>query len=797
MNPQTDLLFDLPEAESRIMSSSIQAVKLKVLLYVVIALFSSSSVAVLDSENGQFEALLKWKHCLEKSSSAILSSWHLSTSNGTSSPCERWVGITCCKLGSSISISHINLTSRKLKGTLQYFNFTSFPNLLSLDLSNNSLYGTIPESIGNLANLNILYLNINQLTGSIPPTIGNLTKLTGFHLSLNHLSGHIPREIGKMSSLTDLKLPMNNLSGPLPAEISNLTSMKILLMGNNRLSGYLPRRVCPGGLLERLSVHTNHFIGPIPEDLKNCSRLVRVRFEENQLVGKLSDDFGVYPNLIYIDLSYNNFFGELSGNWGLSHNLTSFKVSNNKVTGPIPPELAKATNLQFLDLSSNRLVGRIPNELGGLALLFNLNLNDNQLSGSVPAEIGFMSDLAHLNLAANRLSGSIPAQLGQCSRLLYLNLSMNRFTAKIPFQIGRLHSLQDLDLGHNLFTGEIPQELGLLTSLETLNLSHNRLAGFIPSTFDEMFSLTTVDVSYNMLEGHLPNVKAFRSAPAKALEHNKGLCRCTTDIVSKSKGKYRKKVLISIAVPILGTLLLFSIIVGILFLTRFRRPKNMIEPREAENGNSFEIWRFDGKLMHESLIQATEDFNSKYCIGKGGSGSVYKAELPTGQVVAVKKLHELDDDEVANLKSFSNEIKALTEVKHRNIVKLHGFCSHAKYSFLVFEYLESGSLANVLKNEEKARELDWIKRIRAVKGVANALTYMHHECSPPIIHRDISSKNILLDSESEARVSDFGTAKILNPGSSKLTSFAGTFGYSAPGIYTLAPLVHPTFSVNY
>ncbi|XVE81950.1 hypothetical protein DITRI_Ditri15bG0107700 [Diplodiscus trichospermus] len=782
------------------MASIIQIVKLQLLLY-VIAVFASMTTG----EHGQeLEALLKWKHSLDKPSSAALSSWDLSSNNGTS-PCDRWVGITCDK---SANIIHLNLSSMKLKGMLQNFDFISFSNLVTLDLSNNSLYGAIPshisnlsrlsyldfsannlngclpESIGNLANLNILYLNINQLSGSIPATVGNLTKLTGLHLSLNHLSGHIPREVGKMASITDLKLPMNNLSGQLPAEISNLTSMKILLMGNNRLSGYLPDRVCPGGLLERLSVHTNHFLGPIPKDLKNCSKLVRVRFEENQLIGNISEDFGVYPSLNYIDLSYNKFYGELSRSWGLSRFLTSFKISNNKIAGPIPPELAKATSLQLLDLSSNRLVGRIPQELGGLSLLFDLKLNDNQLSGSVPTELGFLSDLEQLNLAANRLTGPVPAQLGQFSKLLYLNFSMNMFTDKIPFQIGHLHSLQYLDLSFNLLTGQIPQELGFLSSLETLNLSHNQLSGYIPTTIDEMSSLTTVDVSYNMLTGPLPNNNAFRNATAKALEHNIGLCRNTTAVGScssriiKSKGKYRRKILISIGVPFLVLILLF-IIVGILF-TRSRRARNVIEPTEAENENLFAIWGFDGKLMYESIIQATEHFSSKYCIGKGGSATVYKAKLPAGQIVAVKKLHELDDDEVANLKAFSNEIKALTEMKHRNIVKLHGFCSHAKHSFLVYEYLEGGCLAKMLKNGEKARELDWNKRIKVVKGVANALTYMHHECFPPVIHRDISSNNVLLDSEHEARVSDFGTARILNPDSSKFTSFAGTFGYTAP-----------------
>jgi serine/threonine protein kinase len=99
----------------------------------------------------------------------------------------------------------------------------------------------------------------------------------------------------------------------------------------------------------------------------------------------------------------------------------------------------------------------------------------------------------------------------------------------------------------------------------------------------------------------------------------------------------------------------------------------------------------------------------------------------------------------------------------------------------MYEYLEKGSLATILSKEEEAKELDWSRRVNIIKGVAHALAYMHHDCSPPIVHRDISSKNVLLDSDYEAHVSDFGTAKLLKLDSSNLTGFAGTFGYVAPG----------------
>ena len=95
--------------------------------------------------------------------------------------------------------------------------------------------------------------------------------------------------------------------------------------------------------------------------------------------------------------------------------------------------------------------------------------------------------------------------------------------------------------------------------------------------------------------------------------------------------------------------------------------------------------------------------------------------------------------------------------------------------------MERGSLYCLLSNEVEAVELDWMKRVNVVKSVANGLSYMHHDCSPPIIHRGISTNNILLDSNLEALVSDFGTARLLNPDSSNQTHVAGTYGYIAPG----------------
>ena len=139
---------------------------------------------------------------------------------------------------------------------------------------------------------------------------------------------------------------------------------------------------------------------------------------------------------------------------------------------------------------------------------------------------------------------------------------------------------------------------------------------------------------------------------------------------------------------------------------------------------------------------------------------------------------------MSDMKAIENEIQALTYIRHRNIVKFYGFCSNSKTSFLVYEFIEKESLNNILRNMEEAMKFQWILRVNVVKGVAEALSYMHHDYSPPVIHRDVSSNNVLLDSYYEAHVSNFGTSRLLKPDSSDWASLAGTVGYIALGDFS-------------
>lgn len=119
-------------------------------------------------------------------------------------------------------------------------------------------------------------------------------------------------------------------------------------------------------------------------------------------------------------------------------------------------------------------------------------------------------------------------------------------------------------------------------------------------------------------------------------------------------------------------------------------------------------------------------------------------------------------------------------------MKFYGFCLDGNIIFLVYKHVERGSLADVLSNDDAAKELIWDKCLRIIKGVADALAYLHHGCTPAVVHRDISSKNVLLSSQFEAHVSDFGTAKFLSPDSSNWNTLAGTYGHLAPEMaYTM------------
>ncbi|KAJ0100158.1 hypothetical protein Patl1_22114 [Pistacia atlantica] len=337
-------------------------------------------------------------------------------------------------------------------------------------------------------------------------------------------------------------------------------------------------------------------------------------------------------------------------------------------------------------------------------------------------------NLKNFSIVNSSLSGYIPSQIGALSKLKFLSLSNNNLTGVIPPEIGSLNNLMRLNLSLNKFTGSITSTIGHLTNLEYLDLSSNKLGGFLPPELGNLKNLTFLDLSNNNLIGPIPST----------------LCPYILLGPPKNGVSFlnpQKKVSPSLKILIPITIFVSILIFGFLILLKRKDEEAKPETRATKARDVFSIWNY------------------------GGYGSVYRAQLPNGKVVALKKLHNLETKESTFLNSFQNEAHVLSKLRNRNIIKLYGFCLHKKCMFLIYEYMERGSLFCVLRNDDEAIELDWSKRVNIVKNMAHALSYLHHDCTPSIVHRDISSNNILLNSELEAFIADFGLARLLHPDS--------------------------------
>jgi len=182
------------------------------------------------------------------------------------------------------------------------------------------------------------------------------------------------------------------------------------------------------------------------------------------------------------------------------------------------------------------------------------------------------------------------------------------------------------------------------------------------------------------------------------------------------------------------------------------------------------------------IIEATENFDDKYIIGTGGHGTVYKATLRSGDVYAIKKL--VISAHKGSYKSMVRELKTLGKIKHRNLIKLKEFWFRRDNGFILYDFMEKGSLHDVLHVIQPAPTLDWCVRYDIALGTAHGLAYLHDDCRPAIIHRDIKPCNILLDKDMVPHISDFGIAKLMDQPStaSQTTGIVGTIGYMAPGM---------------
>ncbi|XP_023743406.1 probably inactive leucine-rich repeat receptor-like protein kinase At5g48380 [Lactuca sativa] len=396
--------------------------------------------------------------------------------------------------------------------------------------------------------------------------------------------------------------------------------------------------------------------------------------------------------------------------------------------------------------------------------VLNIHLSDMGLIGGFPVGLKNCTSMTGLDLSNNRLNGPLPTNMTDVVHFLTtLDLSSNNLSGEIPVSISNISFLNVLKLDNNRFTGRIPYELGGLNRIKEFNVANNLLSGPVPN-FGE-------------------NIKADSYAG------NLDLCGGPLQRCEGESSKTSTGVIIGAAVGGV-TLAAVLVVVSTMFIKRkvIRRkeedPDGNKWARSIKGTKTIKLSMFENpvsKMRLSDLMKATNSFSKDNIIGSGRTGSLYKATLEDGSSLMIKRLQDTQHSE----KEFASEMATIGNLKHRNLVPLLGFCVAKQERFLVYKYMANGNLHDKLHlvgDDEK--RMEWPLRLKIAIGAAKGFAWLHHNCNPRILHRNISSKCILLDGEFEARISDFGLARLMNPVDTHLSTFVngefGDIGYVAP-----------------
>ncbi|CAL5444938.1 unnamed protein product [Camellia sinensis] len=658
-------------------------------------------------------------------------------------------------------------------------------NLTFLDLSRNNFGGDIQPIFGLFIQLKFLLLHSNSYTGGINSSgILRLPNISRLDLSYNNFSGPLPVEISQMKSLKFLMLSHNQFTGTIPSEYGNLTGLQALDLSFNLLSGSIPLSFGNLSSVLWLMLANNFLTGGIPPQLGNCNSLLWLNLANNQLSGLFP------PELANIGLNATSTFQENRQNDQMPAGSGECLAMKRWIPANYPPFSFVYTILTRKNCRSlwDRLLkgyGIFPVCIGGMRtfqISGYVQLSGNQLSGQVPPQIGKMQSFSMVHLGINQFYGTLPPEIGKVP-LVVLNISQNKFSGTIPTEIGGIQCLRILDLSYNNFSGAFPMSLNNLTELSKFNVSYNPLlTGAIPPTGQ----LATFEKE-SFLGDPLLRLLSF-------------INNATVNNPSPEDGKTRKHTKF---VPFLVffTLIMAFLACGIMTLVICLVVKSPIDTAPgyllqetkvqhdfASSSGSSSPWlsdtvkviRLDKTVFtHADILKAVGNFTDDRIIGRGGFGTVYRGMLPDGREVAVKKLQR---EGTEGEKEFRAEMEVLSGNgfgwPHPNLVTLYGWCLDGTEKLLVYEYMEGGSLEDLVSDRTR---LTWRRRIEIAVDVAHALVFLHHECYPAIVHRDVKASNVLLDKNGKARVTDFGLARVVNAGGSHVsTMVAGTVGYVAP-----------------
>ncbi|KAM0869063.1 hypothetical protein ACQ4PT_040926 [Festuca glaucescens] len=463
--------------------------------------------------------------------------------------------------------------------------------------------------------------------------------------------------------------------------------------------------------------------------------------------------------------------------------LESFAAAGFALPGPIPAWLGAglAPTFQTLDLSACAVTGEIAaSSLAGLANLTSLSLADNLLSGQLPAAaLAGLARLRTLNLSGNAFSGSLPDALWSLPQLSILDVSRTNLTGALPgASLIPSPSLQAVDLSRNLFYGAVPDSFNqLFTRLATANISGNYFDGNLTAAGNVSSAMNCfLDVAGQRTPEDCQLFYATRGLPyAGPVPAPQPAPPAGT---KSKKHKNLKYILIG---AIGGGVLLLAVVAAVVFcvVCSGRRRTDQresgspsapppgvqgstrpaaaaaagggMQPTAASPTNTAKV---GDSFAYDQLADATSGFADERIIKHGHSGDLYYGLLQDGTTVVVKRI----TSRVTRKEAYMTELDLFGKGLHQRLVPFVGHCLDKEdEKVLVYRFVRNGDLSSSLhrkpgEEEEGMQSLDWIKRLKIATGVAEALCYLHHECTPPMVHRDVQASSILLDDKFEVRL---------------------------------------------
>ncbi|KAM0851365.1 hypothetical protein ACQ4PT_052473 [Festuca glaucescens] len=699
------------------------------------------------------------------------------------------------------SLSYLNLSLNNFSGELPAGDSLAagLPRVATLALSFNYFNGSLPDTMGVLAELMTLDLSSNALTGVIPPLLCPRTgtsKLEALYLQNNYLTGGIPPAISNCANLQSLNLGLNYINGSIPTSLGDLHLLRDLMLWENALEGEIPTSLAGARGLQNLILDYNGLTGGIPPELVNCKDLIWLSLGSNKLSGPVLAWLGRLDNLVNLKLNNNSFSGPIPRELGDCQRLVHLDLNDNQLNGPIPPELAKQSGKIPMVVFTGRTTTYLRNQeprssdcRGRGDLLETSGVRSNDLNRMASKKL---CNFSVMYLSSGEFTFSLNGSIG------YLDLSFNQLDSKIPKELGNMNYLIVLNLGNNLLSGAIPDELGDAKKLLALDLSHNQLEGPIPESFSTL-ALAEIDFSYNKLNGSVPVLGSLATFPESQYGNNSGLCGIPLppcQLNSPLQGGhhsghnyYHLKVTILLA----GATVALGVVAFCLYLAIMKKTEKAELRASVDDPTDPAGHQF---ISHHELVRATDNFNEDYKLGSGGFGKVFKGQLSSGLVVAVKVL---DMRFKHTTRSFNAECRVLRMARHRNLIQIISTCSNMDFKALVLRYMPNSSLDTLLHHSQLGeRQFGFGERLGVMLDVSMALEYLHHGCHEVVLHCDLKPSNVLFDEDMIAHVADFGIARLLqgNDSSTIASNMPGSIGYMSPeyGSYGKASRKSDVFS---